>query len=1342
MKLLHRLSPGITAVVCAFIGAAPLGAQDSVPLLRKVLLPGESTEAVARLKAADRLIETSESPGLSAALVGIAGSPHSPSFVLTSTSFVGQMVQQDWSAALDEYQRMIYDDGDTLALDEGSDRRLPTLHSLPVRRLCHLRIAATPPHALTLYQKRVDVLAERLFREGQTNRDTKILQRLVNDLFCSRFGDRALDLLGDLAFERGDFALAVRWWRLLALPAAEAHRVTTATLLYPGARLDLARVRAKFILARAFAGEHEQAERELQSFRGLHGAARGRLAGKEGEYAAIVEEVIRRLPAMVDDELWSTFAGSPSRNRVPPASPSPRSWADGPAWRVSLPNTGYVEPGGTLSHLAARLCYHPVIAGDRVLLANDRSVIGYHLLNGRELFHYDLPAAQKLTSSTLAPASAPRFTLTVAGDRVYARLGEQAIGPGPIRAKSFLVCLEMPPIADNGQPGQAREIWNVAAPDEAQFEGAPLVHDGFAYVASSRVENRRTKTSLHCYDAGTGKLRWQDELCDTPEFEESTTPRYRHHLLTLAADNIVYCSHAGAVVAANRLSGKQAWAVRYSVPQPEMPEKPAGSVRELCPCVFHLGRLFVAPADANRLLCLDGSSGQVVWERDRIEAVHLLGVARGRLLFSERSCLRAFGVDNGLESWRFSGEAGLGRGLMAGDDVFWPTRDAVRVLSHSDQQQLDPTQVRQIDAGNMACADGSLVVAGAAHLTGYVAPRRLLGQLQGDAAQPGATAWTFYRLAQAEADAGQLTSALPHFARAAGLSAEEKKNDVPIRTLALRQKHAVLMELARSDRQDLDQRIESLHRACAADFAPDLRVAAYLALAELCRKAGAPERAVSTYQALLRDDSLRQVTIRTAKGTYQSAAALAAGKIGQDTKRIREPVEERPQQSDLHQPQDKSGFVSLSTPLTPAWEAAAGKLLVPVCNRLSPKQVPALFFFVRNELTCRDASNGKVVWARPLNVAPTWLGLHADIVLVGGNDIVQAHRLGDGHTIWKFGVPFVSEGTPPARPGLPQIDFGPFSCFHLTSSHLVFLLNHRELFGVEVETGDVSWTQKPPGATPRKHFCSHFYVADDLVLIQSGDGKRLAFSTKGGQPLHESQGSPTPWPQAPVPVDKDRFCLVEQGRVFLFDLAAGRELWSYVPPRPLELTGAPPQVTGAGRALLAIVPRNYGYELARLDPRTGRDMWDIEEPRLVSLGDCDIHTGSSDEHAFFLAAGGSFGCWELATGKRLWRSALPVKSGRWHTLHTTKAVIAYPAAAEQPPWTWLPLGPILLGVPDARRQENQVRHLPLSIHDRSTGRVLQQLDFRVADSRLDVQVLCGRVVVAAAGKAWAVQSKP
>src|SRR5438093_1486788 len=79
---------------------------------------------------------------------------------------------------------------------------------------------------------------------------------VADEAFCSRPAERALDLLGDLAFERGDFDEAESWWRLL-VPPAGVKPDAKDDLAYPDPRGDRALIRAKQFLARLFRGPDE-----------------------------------------------------------------------------------------------------------------------------------------------------------------------------------------------------------------------------------------------------------------------------------------------------------------------------------------------------------------------------------------------------------------------------------------------------------------------------------------------------------------------------------------------------------------------------------------------------------------------------------------------------------------------------------------------------------------------------------------------------------------------------------------------------------------------------------------------------------------------------------------------------------------------------------------------------------------------------------------------------------------------------------------------------------------------------------------------------------------------------
>jgi outer membrane protein assembly factor BamB len=667
-----------------------------------------------------------------------------------------KLIRKAYADGIDEYLRLIEEHGDDLVPEESPHEKIAsTRRIVQLRRLCHARIAASPAAALRHYRARVDPRARRWLKEGTDAHDTKALRRVVDEAFCSRFADQAIDLLGDLAFEKGNFAEARGWWRMLALPASDAAAsAEPGSLRFPDPQVDVARVRAKQVIALLFEGELRQAREELAAFHKLHGQASGRLAGRTGNYAdtlqSLLAERLKGGPLSPEEGDWPTFAGSPSRNRVLDAVLSPRLWANGPAWRVRLGGAAGEgdEPAGERAEArtapARRLAFHPVIAGRRVLVADARFVTAYDLDSGRRLFRYDIkapgrPGLDGLRMKVPAPPEV-RYTLSLAEGRVYARLGAQLIGPqkqeapGASQPTSYLVCLDLP-AAEGGKPVAVKERWvskaSRGAGAEHVFEGAPLVYNGRVYVAETCWAGGRMRTAVCCRDADSGALRWRQEVCEVADADEEPVARVQHHLLTLAGTSVVYCAHAGAVISLDGQSGRRLWGVRYPSRRPEAASPPAP--RDLAPCVAVGRRLFVAPRDSDRILCLDVETGRTLWEREGMEVVHLLGVSAGRLIFTTAGGIRALDAATGDDSggWRQPAVGRLpafGRGLLVGGWVLWPTQDPrlpLRALNAAEGGQQrgadirDPTRLHRLRPGNLAFGGGCLVVADTEELIGY-----------------------------------------------------------------------------------------------------------------------------------------------------------------------------------------------------------------------------------------------------------------------------------------------------------------------------------------------------------------------------------------------------------------------------------------------------------------------------------------------------------------------------------------------------------------------------------------------------------------------------------------------
>jgi outer membrane protein assembly factor BamB len=674
-----------------------------------------------------------------------------------------RVAEKKWAEAVALVQAVIESSPNDL-VSAGKDR------TVAARRAAQTILARSGPECLGLYRKRIESQALRLLEAADEASD----RRIVEELFCSTQAVAALDRLGDRAFLAGRLDEAEAWWTMVA-PLEPTDLADTLTHPDPPAA-TAARVRAKQLLARLHRGEANW-QVLLDAYRKRHPDAAGTLAGKAGKYADILAECAKGLAPRSDNRDWPTFAGDPSRGRVA-ATPDDlpghlgRLCRGGATWRFDLarrkPTTeifGRDEAEGGIE-AARRQAFHPVVVGTTALVADAQYITAYDLRTGKASEWYDAAATVGgLEPRLTLPAFADlRYTLTVAEDCVFARMGTQTvrdIRPDPKAGRpafgaradggeSLLVSLSLKPNADGD-----RRRWHVRAVDPgrkeyAVFEGAPVVVAGRVYIAATRFVGDKVVTAIHCYPAHpedtAAPLLWKTDVCETRELlPAGDTPfkrqRTRHHLLTMTGSAVVYSSHSGVVAALDPRTGRRVWALRYPKRDDREPEDEP-RLRDLAPAVFADGKLYVAPSDSDRLFCLDPASGETIWQRNGMDVVHLLGVGSGRLIFTTWrnpqlgkvfvGGLRAVDALTGGDErgWSLPDDGGglapMGRGLLAGDLVLWPTARkpyGVFAVRQEDGRQPDnPALLHRIPAGNLVFANGCLLVADQRVLTAFVPP--------------------------------------------------------------------------------------------------------------------------------------------------------------------------------------------------------------------------------------------------------------------------------------------------------------------------------------------------------------------------------------------------------------------------------------------------------------------------------------------------------------------------------------------------------------------------------------------------------------------------------------------
>ncbi len=768
-----------------------------------------------------------------------------------------------------------------------------------------------PPEARELYRSRVNGLAERWFREGSRLRDMSLLRRVIGQAFCSSWGDDALELAGDLAFQDGRFdeALAL-YGQLVADRPGDPN-----LLIHPDPSVNLAEVAAKKWLCRA-AGDNPPTKADLEEFaRRYHGES-GTLAGKKGPYASILAQSLASdhlgLPSQVADGRWPTFAGSPRRSRIVP----------GPIdvgqvqWRVELDKIppGRLAPGrnpstttqGTSPRL---LAYHPIVLGDQVLVCDGSKVLAYNLndrpggpdgTEGRPVsvaWKYDSENGVGAPQAPRPYTAIPRFTLTALGHRIYARMGTVSVPAlsnnrfgrnfqmGEIGTSSIVALdwnaeghflwevkssnLELP-----NRPGGSRSV---------NFEGTPIADAQNVYVA---VTDRRDEIRIYvaCFEAETGTRRWIKDLGTArPEPDpgmgfmpmtpsSSSAGDYHHRLLTLDGATLYYLTNLGSVVAIEAETGATRWLAAY--PHLENYQSGRAGERDLNPAVVYDGKVIVAPSDANAIYAFDAASGRLVWKTeaisDDVKLSHLLGVAKGRLVATGDRVL-LFDVQTGklVSTWPDSGNMeGYGRGLLAGDLIYWPTRSEIHVLDQrSGLKAQPPIKLQETygqTGGNLAAGDGYLIVGQADGLVVFCQNSRLIQRYRDEIVRAPDRASNYYRLARAAEAVGLEDTALDSY-RTAILKADanESIDGIPLAGTARDHLFRLLMKQAGRSRRDRhwEEAIAQLRSAAEVARAEPERLESRLLLADILLDAARPREAVDALERILLDGGMRALPV-------------------------------------------------------------------------------------------------------------------------------------------------------------------------------------------------------------------------------------------------------------------------------------------------------------------------------------------------------------------------------------------------------------------------------------------------------------------------------------------------
>lgn len=632
---------------------------------------------------------------------------------------------------------------------EGQLIQLTDDHWISVLEYAHLQIAGLPEEALEVYRRQVDPQARQWYQQGIDQRDRDALMMVIDNFYCSSWGDDTLYALGELSLEQGDFGLARAYFSQLVPTPPALLQEGPARKAYPGTDLSLADVGARLIMCSILEGSTSRAQRELEQFRrdpnpdeppsaAGHPDATGVLAGREvnlGETLASLLEASPEWSVPQVPQTWDTFGGDKRRNRHTPPLSGGFVWRwehalpEVPALEASIARNYGFRPNRVAEDNESLLSYHPVIYKDMVLLNNEMQVFAFNLKTGQPPWGLEDPVIFRDEDAATSRAGyrnslgAPRYTMTVVDDKLYVRMGSMITsGAGELstrRVRGYLLCLDL--------KAQARVVWKIL-PEDSQwsFEGAPCVVGNDVFVAVRHSDVQHPRAHVDCYDARTGRKKWRQFVCGANTVGQNQLSEATHSLLTVHRDTIYFNTNLGAVAALRASDGQLKWVYQYRRATGEdLTAQAAHFYRDLTPCVYHLGQLFVAPSDSPSILALDAVTGQRIWENAlAADAIHLLGVGGGNLIASgDRLYWFSIEHEGKLVARWPEGDSprGFGRGVLSGDRVLWPTRESICVFNQADYRWTGEIPLaehrRAVDGsdllgGNLLVVDDTLLIAG------------------------------------------------------------------------------------------------------------------------------------------------------------------------------------------------------------------------------------------------------------------------------------------------------------------------------------------------------------------------------------------------------------------------------------------------------------------------------------------------------------------------------------------------------------------------------------------------------------------------------------------------------
>ncbi len=597
-----------------------------------------------------------------------------------------------------------------------------------------------PEAKLRQYQLQYGASSERMFNDAIAQNNLKLLSDVSIRYFHTEAGRKALNLLGNKHFDRGEFCLAYRCF----------SRLENSTLPV----ITESDWQFKYAFTAYLAGQKKKSRELIKQIEKSNLAGKNTEDGQkrtDPENKISIEKKLEKLVASFEvkeprfQEWWMMY-GSPSRTgRVEKGEP------------LLLPR--WFHPVTESSPLMKKIRYSiedyfdslvPVIptiqavaVGDKIAFRSLRGVLVLDSKTGNRIWETktaDSPEVllEKLLNKSNRSTRRNRFRnwdylKETENPLVDILLDNGTYGSISSDGKQLFIIENHVIMPDffpetrrnlrGGVPTQAAQKmltnrvisydlskghprWFVGGvPLNSRFEqklpgcyffGAPVCSGDDLFV----VGEKNNEIRLYVLNPENGDLKWSCLLAySTVSIKQDLVRRGWTAQVSIDQGMIVCPTTAGWIVGVNRLTQSLEWVHRFSERSKDydprnnwvgqdgtVPFREIGNTWLPSAPVISGNYIVYTPSEENALYCLDLATGQEAWKLDvnenSTESIYLAGVFDDKVVMVRKKGVRAYSLQDGVQKWyspynRSSDRLPAGIGVAVGDNYYLPMQSGV-----------------------------------------------------------------------------------------------------------------------------------------------------------------------------------------------------------------------------------------------------------------------------------------------------------------------------------------------------------------------------------------------------------------------------------------------------------------------------------------------------------------------------------------------------------------------------------------------------------------------------------------------------------------------------------------